>query len=63
MVATTENTPDIIRAFRSVAVLCEAITCEFDASWFETAVVFLCVRIFGSLRIEQYPVCAWVVQI
>jgi hypothetical protein len=40
MVATSENTSDIIRAFRSVAVLCGVITCAFDASWFEMALVF-----------------------
>jgi hypothetical protein len=62
MVPTTENTSDIIRAFRSVTVLCGAITCAFDASWFEMAVV-LCVHIFDSWSIEQYPVCAWEVQI
>jgi hypothetical protein len=44
MVATTENTSDIIRAFRSVTVLCGVITCAFDASWFEMAVV-LCVSV------------------
>jgi hypothetical protein len=44
MVATTENTSDIIRAFRSVTVLCGAITCAFDESWFEMAVV-LCVSV------------------
>jgi hypothetical protein len=32
MAATTENTPDIIRAFSSMAVLCGVITCAFDAS-------------------------------
>jgi hypothetical protein len=42
MIATTENTSDIIRAFRSMTVLCGVITCAFDASWFEMAVV-LCV--------------------
>jgi hypothetical protein len=44
MVATTENTSDIIRAFRSVKVLCGVSTCAFDASWFEMAVVF-CVSV------------------
>jgi hypothetical protein len=44
MVATTENTPDIIRAFRSVTVLCGVFICTFDASWFEMAVVF-CVSV------------------
>jgi hypothetical protein len=41
MVATTENTSDIIRAFRSVTVLCGVITCAFDASWFLMAVSLL----------------------
>jgi hypothetical protein len=44
MVATTENTSDIIRAFCSVTVLCGVITCAFDASWFEMA-VFFCVSV------------------
>jgi hypothetical protein len=44
MVATTENTPDIIRAFRWVTMLCGVITFAFDASWFEMAVVF-CVSV------------------
>jgi hypothetical protein len=44
IVATTENTSDIIPAFRSVTVLCGVITFAFDSSWFEMAVV-LCVSI------------------
>jgi hypothetical protein len=44
MVATAENTSGIIRAFRSVTVLCEVITCACYASWFEMAVV-LCVSV------------------
>jgi hypothetical protein len=49
MVATTENTSDIIRAFRSVTVLCGMITCAFDASWFEMAVV-LCLSLSLAVR-------------
>jgi hypothetical protein len=55
MVATTENTSDIIRAFRSVTVLCGVITCAFNASWFEMAVIF-CVTV--SFAVSAYPVCA-----
>jgi hypothetical protein len=39
LVANTENTSDMIRAFRSMTVLCGEITCAFDESWFEMAVV------------------------
>jgi hypothetical protein len=48
MAATTENTSDIIRAFRSVTVLCGVITRAFDASWFEMAVI-LCVSISSAV--------------
>jgi hypothetical protein len=48
MIATTENTSDITRAFRSVTVLCGVITCAFDTSWFEMAVVFC---VFVSLAV------------
>jgi hypothetical protein len=45
MVATTENTSDIIRAFRSVTVLCGVITCALDASWFQMVVVCVSVSL------------------
>jgi hypothetical protein len=37
---TTENTLDINRAFFSVALVCHAVTCAFDASRFEMAIIF-----------------------
>jgi hypothetical protein len=46
--ATTENTSDIIRAFRSVTALCGVITFAFDASWFQMAVVL---SVFVSLAV------------
>jgi hypothetical protein len=44
IVATAENTSDIIPGVRSARVVCGVITCAFDALWFEMAVVF-CVSV------------------
>jgi hypothetical protein len=38
--STTEDTPDITRSFYSVALVCQMVTCTFQASRFEMAIIF-----------------------
>jgi hypothetical protein len=38
--STTEGTSDITRSFFWVAMVCQAVTCAFDASRFEVAIIF-----------------------
>jgi hypothetical protein len=55
MDATTENTSDNIRAFRSVTVMCKVTACAYDASLFEMGVV-LCVSVsFSVCALSSIP--------
>jgi hypothetical protein len=38
--STTENTLNITRSFFLVALVCQVVTCAFDTSRFETAIIF-----------------------
>jgi hypothetical protein len=40
MISTTEDKLDITRAFFSVALVCQVVTCTFYASRFEMAIIF-----------------------
>jgi hypothetical protein len=40
MISTTEGTSDITRSFFLVALICQVVTCAFDASQLKMAVVF-----------------------
>jgi hypothetical protein len=40
MISTTEDTSDVTRSYFSVALVCQVVTCTFDASRFEMAIIF-----------------------
>jgi hypothetical protein len=53
-VSTTGDTSDITRSLFSVALVCQVVTCAFNASWFEIAIIagmpiFLTVRTSSNI--------------